>query len=173
VVGKVSLDHLVVELGNGEEGLNVLLLLRLWSEQDGSSLSKNIGVGVDNLIGVAGHLPVLRVIVAKLDAEHAEDGAHLRELVLFAVDSDAGLGKSTAKFATLASSFFGSPAFRSLRGLVLRLTVILEELHERITTTAHAEVVPLDGLVEDSLALLDTATTTGGSVGGWLSGFSA
>ena len=153
VVVQVPLHHLVVELSNRDESRNVRLLLVLRSEEDGRALGKDIGECVDDRVGIASHLPVLRVVVAVLDAEHAEDSAHLRETVLLSVDSDDCLRKSTSKLTAISSSLLGLPGLGFPRFLVVLLAVVLKDLLERVSAAVEAEVRPLNFLWEESFAL--------------------
>ena len=165
VVVQVLLHHLVVELSNRDEGRNVCLLLVLRSEEDGRALGKDIGECVNDRVGIAGHLPVLSVVVAELDAEHAEDGAHLRETVLLSVDSDECVRKSTSKLTAISSSLLGLPGLGFPRFLVVLLAVVLKDLLKRVAAAVEAEVSPLNLLLEDSFALGSFAS------GAWLSAF--
>ena len=165
VVVQVLLHHLVEEHSNLEEGRNVLRLLVLRSGEDGRALGKDIGECVNDRVGIYGHPPVLRVVVAVLDAEHAEDGTHLREAVFLSVDSDDCVRKSTSKLTTITSSLLGLPGLGFPRFLVVLLAVVLKDLLERVAAAVEAEVSPLNLFLEDSFALGSFAA------GAWLSAF--
>ena len=110
VMGEVLLDQGVVQLGKSDEGIDVLLLLVLWSEQDGRALAEGIGPGVNDWVVIASALPVLGVVVAVPDAEHAEDSAELGKAHFLALDSSLGLGETATEFATTAGGLLGLPA---------------------------------------------------------------
>ena len=167
VVVQVLLHHLVEEHSNLEEGRNVLRLLVLRSGEDGRALGKDIGECVNDRVGIYGHPPVLRIVVAVLDAEHAEDGAHLREAVFLSVDSDDCVRKSTSKLTTISSSLLGLPGLGFPRYLIVLLAVVLKDLLERVAAAVEVEVGPLNFLFEDIFALVRISFSSPH----WLRGF--
>ena len=110
VMAEALLDNAVEQLGKSDEVLDVLLLLVLWSEQDGRALAEGIGPGVNDHVVIASALPVLGVVVAVPDAEHAEDSAKLGKAHFLALDSTLGIGETATEFATIASGLLGLPA---------------------------------------------------------------
>ena len=154
VMAEVLLDQGVEQLGKSDEGIDVVLLLVLWSEQDGRALAEGIGPGVNDWVVIASALPVLGVVVAVPDAEHAEDSAELGKAHFLALDSALGLGETATEFATTAGGLLGLPALWRLIDLLVGLSVILKHHSEGVGTTVQTEVVELDRVREQILSLL-------------------
>lgn len=156
MVGEVLLDQSVVFLGEFDKFLDVFILFVLRSEQDGRAQAKGIGPSVNNWVVIASALPVLGVVVAVPDAEHAEDSAELGEAHLLATDFALGIRQTATEFATLAGGLLGFPALWRLFNLLVGLSVVLEHHSEGIGTTVQTEVMELDRIREQVLSLLAT-----------------
>ena len=159
MVTHLRVSHLVELLCDRQEILDVLWLVSLGTEEDFGAGTKDICPSVNDRIMVERALVVLRVVVAVLDAEHAEDGTELSHALLLAIDGDLSVGESTSELATLTSGFLGFPALSGLTNLLVLLTMVLEHLRERISTSIKSiKVVELHALIEKILAFLSATS---------------
>ena len=163
---ELALNNLVEFATDGDESCDVLVLLVGWSEEDGGGLAEDISPGVDDGVVVHGALPVLGVVVAKPDGEHAHDGTELTKVVDLAAGVEINLGKTTSELATIACSLLGFPSWGSVADLLVLLTVVLEHLSDRVGAAVEAiEVLEFDALGHGVLALGGGGT---GLLSGWL-----
>ena len=128
-----------------------------------------INIGVD----VAGLSPILGVVVAQADTEGAQDGTKLAHTVGLTTILDEYLRETTAKFTTITLRLSSTPALEGGTLFVVHLTGVVKHLAKRISTTEASEVLPLDGLVKDSLvaggsgSLLGSGGSTLGRLCSW------
>jgi len=157
VVGEGLLAEDLDFPADAEEGLKLGGLVLVRGEGEASEGTLDVAPGVDDGVAVAGHLPVLGVVVAVTDAEGAHLGAELTHVNVLAADVSIDLGETSTELGRGALAGVDDD-------LLPRLTVVSEHLLKRVSAAlTKAEVGELDSARDNALL----ANAAGGA---WLGG---